>query len=550
MAFFVNPIFSDNMVLQRDKAVRIWGCADKTDSAHELHLSFDSPSRNSFTLKTTIRADGSWSFTLPPHTAGTSGVLSISDGCNTIRFQNVIFGDVWFAGGQSNMELELQNSQGGKTELQNCANSNIRFYLSVKRVVVDADFIAEEKASSWQCAASDTAAALSAVAYYFARTIERDTHVPIGIINCSWGGTSISAWMSEAQLRKSAAGLRYITDYTALEGGKTDAEYQEAMRLYMDELAAYNARAESAKQKNPAITPTELNAQCGAYPWPQPAGKNSPFKPCNQYNARITRIAPYTIKGFLYYQGEEDETRAGDYADMMYYLIDQWRSDWHDDLLPFLFVQLPMWAGADEYANNTMTDDWCVLRECQHKVSRTIANTALACIIDCGEFDNIHPTDKETVGYRLALLALEKLYANESAQPRPAQHFQPAAHGRAAIPSDRVCSANSWQHGCCDAPYPDSFTIIEEDGSVRVNYATPLCSRTKDGEPCDLTGFELSGDGTVFYPAVSVMSAEGVLLRSPKVASPCAVRYAWRKWGDCPLYSKSGLPAFPFRVRL
>jgi sialate O-acetylesterase len=496
----VAAVFSDNMVLQRDKYVPVWG--NGKDGA-VVSLAFGA-ARSTARVK-----NGAWEARLPPQPAGERGSLVISSDGETVCFRNVMFGDVWFAGGQSNMELELQNCKDGKDELARADIPGIRFYQPVKRAFADEDFLRAEQECVWQECRPDTAAALSAVAYFFARKVNADTGIPIGIINCSWGGTSVSAWMSGDQLHKSRAGQRCVDDYDARMSGKTDEQYDAEMDAYFAEWQAWDLRVQKRRAKDPGVSWEILNSECGECPWPQPAGRKSPYHPTNLYHSMVRRIAPYGLQGFLYYQGEEDDTRAGDYGELLCYLIDQWRTDWRDDTLPFLFVQLPMYASKTEIESGTVTENWPVLRENQYKVSRIVAHTAMAVIIDRGEFDNIHPLDKQTVGFRLALHALKKVYQ------------KPVI-----------------------ADGPEFSHAVREGGALRVYFANAGDGLESRGE---LAGFEIAGQDGRYRPATATIDGATVLLSAHGVAEPEAARYCWVKYGPAPLFAKNGLPAMPFR---
>ena len=498
-----DPVFSDNMVLQHGKPVPIWGSGDGGSTVRVIWQSGDS-------VEAVTRVHGmDWSLTLPPLPAGQRGELVISDGSDEIRFRNVITGDVWLAGGQSNMEMELINCKDGAAELANCANPDIRFFQVVKRAVVDEDYLREEKRNKWQVCAPQTAAMLSAAAFFFARKINADLGIPIGIINCSWGGTSISTWMSREQLLRSSAGKQFIDDYAAKVGGKTDEQYNAEMEEYFAQWREWDGRIRAWREKEPDASWETLNRECGLCPWPQPAGNTSPYCPTNLHTAMIRRVAPYAIKGFLYYQGEEDDLRADDYRQMMYYLIGQWRSDWLDERLPFLFVQLPMYASREEVESGSPPRHWCLMRESQYLASLDIANTGLAVIIDCGEFDNIHPFDKQTVGFRLALQALKKVYGKD-----------------------------------IEADGPIFAWAQNEGGSISLHFDNADCGLEFRGEAL---GFEVAGAKGPYYPALAVIDGNCVILRSDKVDEPKRVRYAWTKFGPTPLYAKNGLPAMPLR---
>jgi len=503
LAFKAAPIFSDNMVLQHGKSIPVWGTGAEGETVRVIWES----GKTSVKVKTSVRG-GKWSLVLPPLNAGIPGELVVCGGQDEIRFRNVITGDVWFAGGQSNMEMELINCGNGAAELSACANPYIRFYQVVKRAVVDEEYLREEAENKWRICAPDTAAMLSAVAFFFARKINADLGIPIGIINCSWGGTSISAWMSREQLEKSRAGQRFIDEYAAKVGGKSDAQYDAEMEEYFALWREWDGRVRARREKEPDVSWETLNRECGQCPWPQPAGNTSPYCPTNLHTSMILRAAPFAIKGFLYYQGEEDDLRAADYREMMYYLVRQWRSDWGEHL-PFLFVQLPMYASREEMESGPPRH-WCLMRESQYLASLDIANTGLAVIIDCGEFDNIHPLDKQTVGFRLALQALKKVYGVK-----------------------------------IDADGPVFAQAEAEGSSLRLHFINGECGLEFRGEN---TGFEIAGEEGPYFPAWAVIDGSDVIISSDKVGSPKRARYAWTKFGPTPLYARNGLPAMPFRT--
>ncbi|MDR1866795.1 MAG: sialate O-acetylesterase [Treponema sp.] len=500
--FTVAPIFSDYMILQRDTTVRVWGTGTDGDRI-EVKV-------GTSVSQATVR-DNRWTCSIAPQRAGTTGFLTVSNGSMQLSFHDVLFGDVWLAGGQSNMELELQHCLNGSAELADSAHPSIRFYQVLKRSFVDDAFEVEEKKNRWQVCGPETAAQLSAVAYFFARNINAETGIPIGIINCNWGGTSISAWMSEQKLAKTVAGQQYLDEYAKLVGDKTDEQYDQEIEAYFNDWRAWDERVQTCRTHDPAVSWEVLNAVCGECPWPQPAGKKSPYRPANLYHAMIRRVAPFSLKGFLYYQGEEDWNRANDYGEMLRDLIDQWRTDWADDSLPFLFVQLPMYAShADVEAGLEKDESWQILRENQYKVSRTVANTGLAVIIDCGEFDNIHPLDKQTVGFRLALHALKKVYGYD-----------------------------------CEADGPIFRRFEREAGAIRLYFDHAIGGLEARGV---LKSFEVAGADGILHPAHARIERNTVILTSPDVQEPEHARYAWIKYGPTPLYGKNGIPAMPFRT--
>jgi len=510
--FSAAAIFSNNMVLQHGKPVPFWGTGSIEGSSVTVIWK---TSKNTVQKETKIIGE-KWILNLPPLPVCETGEVIITNESEEIRFTNVITGDVWFAGGQSNMEMELISCKNGKAELDSCANPEIRFYQAVKRAVIDDDFLREEAEGTWKECSPETAAMLSAAAFFFARKIYAETKIPIGIINCSWGGTSISAWMSEEQLKKTVAGRRFIDDYMQKIGLKTDEQYNVEMADYFDKWRQWDKCIQSRRKKEPDVSWEVLNKECGECPWPQPAGRTSPYCPTNLHTSMIRRTAPFAIKGFIYYQGEEDELRASVYREMMYYLVEQWRVDWNDFKLPFLFVQLPMYASRQDLESGNPPRHWCLLRESQYLASLDIVNTALAVIIDCGEFDNIHPYDKQTVGYRLALLALKKVYGQDIEAEAP---------------------VFSWAK--------------EQRDALRLHFDNADCGLEFHGSADEITAsFEIAAAEGKYYPAQAIIEGSNVILYSYNVQHPQRARYAWYKFGPTPLYAKNGLAAMPFRTNM
>lgn len=497
-------VFSDHMVLQREKAACIFG-SGRTGSCVTAEI-------DGCAAQTLVR-DGAWRLCLPPHKAGGPFTLTVSDGETSCRFSDVLFGEVWLAGGQSNMELELQNCKNGRAALAACANASLRFYNVSKCAVLDAAVQAEQK-NRWRVSGTEACADVSAVAYFCARRLQQELQVPVGIIDCYWGGTSISCWMPEAQLRRSAAGEKYLTDFAAEVGNKTDEAYDQEMQVYNAAYQSWDARVKAERVQNPDIPWEALNQICGPCPWPQPVGRQSPFRPAGLYTTMVQRVVPYTLRGFLYYQGEQDWASCHDYGEMMWYLIDQWRTDWQEDALPFLFVQLPMYIAKEDWEKGEDGRHFCYLREQQARVSRFVQNTGLASALDCGEFDNIHPLEKQTVGERLALQALQKVYG------KPLEADSPAA-----------------------------VSCFPEGGGLRIRFAHTAGGLRLSGACRDAFGcaFEVAGEDGRFFPAQAEVGQDSVCLSCAQVPYPVHARYAWYSYGPTPLYGGSGLPALPFR---
>ena len=496
-------VFSDHMVLQREKPIPVWGTAEPLSGVCVL--------LGTAAVTGVSDEKGHWMVHLPPAETARGMTMMVRCQEEQLTFSDVCVGEVWFAGGQSNMELELKDSLDGEAAVAGSRNPDIRFYMTPKCAVMGEELTAMEKESGWKVCGPDTSAVMSAVSWYFAKNLQSVLEVPVGIICCAWGGTSISCWMSREQLMKTAAGAAYIEEYDALVGDKTEEQYRLEMEEYNREWEAWNARVQAKRREDPTVTWEVLNEECGLCPWPQPAGRQSPFRPAGLFYTMVQRIRPYAVRGFLYYQGEEDEAKHAVYDWMMISLILEWRQQWGDDRLPFLFVQLPMYIAKAEAAAGIDNRHWAMMRDQQMKVSRTVAGTGLAVLTDCGEFDNIHPLDKETVGLRLALQARSRVYGEEI---------------------------------CADAPCVKRVDF--RDGKAYAHFEHTGGGLLVRGDAPE--GFEIAGADGVFHPACGQAETDTVILWSPQVPAPAYVRYAWRNFSRSNLYGASGLPAAAFRT--
>ena len=306
------------------------------------------------------------------------------------------------------------------------------------------------------------------------------------------------------QLATFPEGRRRLAWYDARVGDKTDEAFEAECAAYQAEVDSWNARIAARRAVEPDVSWTVLNEECGLYPWPPPAGRTGFQRPGNLYESMLRRVCPYALRGFWYYQGEQDEEWPRDYETELTCLVRRWRTDWQDAdaRLPFLLVQLPMYAtGAGE-------NSWPILRDAQAAVARREPNAGLVVLADLGEADNIHPVDKAPVGRRLALLTLETAY-------------------------DRPVAGH--------APQLAGATRQGEKAILRFAHAAGGLKLA--GEP---SGLELAGTDGNFVPAQAYAAVDTVTLHSPKVPHPSFVRYAWYNFGPARLYGGTGLPAAPF----
>ncbi len=504
-------IFSDHMVLQRGKPVKVWG--------------MDYPNRT-----VTVEIDGrkaassvkgnKWEVTLPPFESyGGSYEMTVSDGIDSVVYRDIVIGEVWLAGGQSNMELELQSCSTGHEELEHISESgkNVRFYYTPKNPYKDDFFYAQERDTCWSLSDRESSKCWSAVGYYFAKKLSAELNCTVGVIGCNWGGTSASNWISHERLCCDSDTKSYVDEYDKAMEGKTFEDYLEDLEEYRRWEAEWQPKINEYYSLHPDGSWDEAQEYAGSLSrWPEPLGPKSPFRAAGLYETMLMRVCPYTLAGFIYYQGESDDHKPQMYAKLFSMLIEQWRSDWNDDGLPFICVQLPMFINKGEEDRK----NWCLIREAQMHVHQTTANTGIAVILDCGEYGNIHPVNKVPVGDRLALQALANVYGTISPED---------AYG----PIYRCCYPVG-DSMAVRFDYSDGMYVVGEDGTRR-NFG-------------NIDGFEISGADGVYCPAEAELKEDGtVIVRSDKVTEPVNVRFMWVNYGNVTLFNKNGIPAAPFR---
>jgi len=361
-------------VLQRDKPIHLWGWADPEEQV--------SATLNSSKQSTVADKLGVWSLYLPPQPAGGPVQIHLS-GTNQITLEDVLIGDVWVASGQSNMEMPLKGFPGsaviknGAEEISRAKQPSIRLLLVDRKAsaVPLTDFAS---GSGWKECTPETAADFSAVAYFFGQKIAAEEHVPVGLIDSSWGGTPAEAWIS-------------------LEGIAADASL----------MPVFAARAEMMQEQAglPAILAAEARADALAaaknLPRPEHRWRPDPdsWDPAWLYNGMISPLVNLPIRGAIWYQGESNTSgnRAFLYERVFRTLIGDWRAHWKQGDFPFFFVQI---ANFDSSAK----DNWPLVREAQRR-TLALRKTGMAVTIDIGDPKNIHPADKRPVGERLALAA-------------------------------------------------------------------------------------------------------------------------------------------------
>lgn len=533
----IAKVFSDYCVLQRDKNICVFGFADDEDVKNKSLVSarlFDS--KNQLIGQNTIALyKERFELVLPAQKAQEECTLEISANGATTKFLHVSIGEVFLAGGQSNMEYELRNCLEGQDELKLQENPNVRFYYTQKIAWMDEDFYKKESETAWATWASDAKGSWSAVAYFFAKKVAKETGVTVGVIGCNWGGTSATAWIPTSSILHDKDLSTYVTEYELATKGKSIEQQCAEYDAYEKENAVWQEAFAKMFEKNPALKWSDAEKVLGKCPWPGPASCKNPYRPGGLYECMLRRVAPYTLRAVLWYQGESDDHKPAFYAKLFATLIAKWRTDWHDEDLPFLFVQLPV----HRYKQDKDFKHWCLIREAQAYVAKMVRNTAFACSMDLGDFNDIHPRGKKVVAERLSNLALcgdfgiaQKVDKNMA--------YAPVAKSALFMPSKiRVEFANA----SCGLELRTDAKRLAELAEMEKNCGTPLCE--------DWSPFEIAGSDGIFYPANAYIIEENcacIELSSPKVAYPTQCRYAWYNYGPVVLYGKNNLPAVPFRL--
>jgi len=458
-------IFGDHMVLQQGINAPVWGTS-KTNQELIISLAGNNIS---------VKADqqGKWMAKLKPMKSGGPFRMIISSSGDSVIYNDVMVGEVWLASGQSNMQMILAAAKDADKEIQEASYPQIRFFtvgLNISRTPLD------HVKGTWKLTNPENAKDFSAAAYFFSRELHLERKTPVGIISSSWGSTSSEAWTSGKSL-------------ATFPGLKDSVARYESLQEDWEELY----RAFEAKERNPKTKPVF------------PKQKNYPTA---LYNAMIAPLVPYGIKGVIWYQGENNSSRAIQYRSLFPLLIADWRNQWDNQKLPFLFVQLANFRAANPQP--VFADKWALLREAQ-SMALELPHTGMAVSIDIGDAKNIHPKNKQDVGKRLYLAA---------------SHI---AYGTSLVYS---------------GPMYKSMKVM--DNKIELSFNHIGAGLMQKGTP--LTAFEIAGADKKFHWAEATIDGNKIIVSSKNVSKPVAVRYAWSDNPAASLYNKEGLPASPFRT--
>ena len=438
------------------------------------------------TVKTTTH-NLAWHVTLRGLEPGGPDVLIIASRAGSIQFTNVLVGEVWVCSGQSNMEFPMSRSFESAADIASATNALIRV-LKVGKNRMDSPTTVIE--SGWELCSSESIAGFSAVGYYFGRDLQQARRVPIGLIGTYWGGTPAEAWMSRESFEINDRYVKEILEPSA-----------SAEKNWRKATAAFEIEKAEAEKAGTQFTKRAPGRGWGG---------------SELYNGMIAPLIPYAIKGAIWYQGESNAGRAEQYRTLFPDMIRCWRRDWGQGDFPFLAVQIAPWDKNKKRTLEQITEqpgesDWAELREAQLLATQVLPKVGMAVITDVGDKDDIHPTKKLPVGDRLAVAARALAYGERI-------EFSGPIYRTLAIKGNQA--------------------ILHFDHARKGLEA-------RGGE---LKGFAICGEDRKFVWAKAEIIGDTVVVSSPEVARPVAVRYGWADFPEVNLWNKAGLPASPFRT--
>lgn len=492
---FVSRLFADHMVMQRDMPVPVWGWAEPSE---QISVTIDQQ-----TLVATADAAGKWMVRLAPMAVGAPRHMTVKGSHTTAEIADILLGEVWICSGQSNMAWPLKQAKNGKDEVAAADHPEIRlfsvpFSMAPKgpqeHLPKNNPKVPSENV--WQVCSPTTAGEFSAVGYFFARDLQPQVQVPIGLISNAVGGSFIEAWISHDAFIADPD-FRAVAEYW--DGLANFAENTPEGKKQMAELIAqYEAKQVEAKaQGQPPL-------------WPPTYGgplKNSAYAGTLS-NAVLNPLMPYAIKGVLWYQGEAQYMRMFEYRDSFPLLIEDWRKRWGQGDFPFLFVQLPNFGPARPEPDSGGS---AIIRESQLMALHE-PHTAMAVSIDVGEANSIHPLNKQDVGHRLAVAARGTVYGEKIVYSGPLYR-----------------------------------AMKVEGSSIRISF--DHVGSGLDAKGGELKQFTIAGADMKFVWATAQIDGDTVVVHADGVPTPVAVRYAWASNPDgCNLWNRDGLPASPFRT--
>jgi sialate O-acetylesterase len=470
--------FSDHMVLQRGKPIAIWGAAA---AGEEVAVSLDGE-----TVEAVADENGRWLLRLSARPEGGPYELRFK-ASNLLVLKDVLVGEVWICSGQSNMSWAMSQFEETRAVLEHSSDDQLRLLHVPRHASQDPQ---EAQKANWVLANPVSLKNFSVVAYGFGRHLRETLGVPVGLVLSAWGGTRAEAWTREEALSQHEILVPILDRWE-----ETYAAYPERKRAYDASLSTWRETKKVAE---------EASKKVPRKPSP-PVGLADRHAPARLFNGMIQPLVPMSIRGVIWYQGESNATRAYQYRTLFPVMITDWREAFGQGQFPFLFVQLAAYEPKGQHPHV-----WAELREAQ-AIALNLPQTGMACAIDIGVQNNIHPPHKLEVGRRLALLAQKQSYG-----------------------FDCVASGPIFSH----------FDV--EGAKIRVHFSSTGEGLRAGSE--GVAGFEIASEGGEFVPAIAAIDGHTVLVEAKGVLEPRHVRYGWRHWPQCNLTNEVLLPAVPFRT--
>jgi sialate O-acetylesterase len=609
-------VFSDGMVLQRNKAIPVWGWADANEKV-EVHF-------NKQTKTITADQNGKWMVKLDSEKAGGPFELTIT-GKNKIVITNVLVGEVWICSGQSNMEFQMYKTMNSKEEIEDSNYPMIRHF----GVAQDLSGSPKDdlKAGKWAVCNKENVKDFTAVGYFFAKKLYAELKIPIGIINTSWGGTCVETWTSREAFEKSDDFKAMIAEVPQVDMESVFETYKKSVLDNIKKIQGFDVTMANENQfkdlnfqdanwpeiKVPSLWENQQIGNIDGVVWMRktivlsaeqaqkeavlhlskvddedvtyvngvqvgtnniweaqriykiPAGvlkeganviavrisdysggggiygdladlkidfkdSNIPLEglwkfnvvqvkiaispnsyPSLLYNAMVNPLIPYAFQGVLWYQGEANVWRAKQYKKAFPLMITDWRTKWNQGDFPFYFVQLSTFNEFN--GNSNVGSRWAELREAQTQTLK-LPNTGMVVTTDIGNAKDIHPTNKQDVGARLAAIALNDIYDKKQVCSGPMYKSMEIKGNQIILTFDKIGSG-----------------LSSSDNSENVK------------------GFEIAGADKVFYSAKAIIKNNKVIVSSEKVPNPVAIHYGWADDDtEINLFNKEKIPASPFRT--
>ncbi|MDQ8181552.1 sialate O-acetylesterase [Pelagicoccus sp. SDUM812005] len=502
----LNSLFSDGMVVQRETEIPIWGWADAGETV-SITASWGA------SAQTTTNADGTWKTSLATPAAGGPFEITIA-GENEIVLDDVLSGEVWFCGGQSNMDFAMNRYLNDAREAE--YQPVVEFMRKEVATAVDnwirhievpqTPSLFEKKSDfdgQWLSVKPGQTEVMTATGYFFAKELRKELNVPIGLVECSWGGTRIQPWISEETYRKDPSMSAYFDEELAKNQAQIDT---------MDAPGYVDTAYEKALKR------WKENGSKGRKPSPTTDPRKDRQTPATLYNGMLSAVIPYKIKGALWYQGESNASYMTDeYEQYLAALVNSWREEWGQGAFPFYWVQL---AGYN--AGELRDIGWAEIND-QLRRGLQLPNTGMAVAYDIGEAKDIHPHNKYDVGKRLSLWALGKDYGVSVPAISGPLYKNSKVKGRKLI------------------------LTFDEVGSGLMVGKKELMNETVPVDEA-LQQFEIAGkDGVWKNAQARIVSKNKVELTHPEIKKPVKARYAWEaNPEEANLYNKEGLPASVF----